>query len=238
MSNGFRIVGRLLGKGVGYVAVLVGRTFRRLLGLINSVDSRRLLRWMLAASTLLALVLVALGGFFGWVFEGVLNRVLYTFVALLPLWGIVLAALVLRRSWVGVETPDPVRSTPPEEGVTTATDSVGQSMERELTRAGKSQYYGASASPSEKEIRSTLREGAVRRTRTAKGHDRATARSIVAAGEWTDDQVAAAFLSEEVPYPLGERLRGMIDPGSAYLRRVRRTTAAIEAQTDDWGGDE
>jgi len=50
----------------------------------------------------------------------------------------------------------------------------------------------------------------------------------VAAGEWTDDRIAAAFLGDDrAPrLPLLERLRGWLHPGRAFERRARRATDA------------
>lgn len=51
----------------------------------------------------------------------------------------------------------------------------------------------------------------------------------VAAGEWTDDAVAAALLAPDRPQPLLARLRRWLDPESERERRVKRTLDAIEA---------
>jgi hypothetical protein len=150
---------------------------------------------------------------------------------MLPLWGILLAALLLRwRSEYTPETPGPIRSPPPEVGVTGARDPVGHDVQRRLDEATRDRYLARHTSS--ENVEATLREGAIRRTRTRLGHDEPTARSLVDAGEWTDDGVAAAFLSEKVSYPPEERLRGAFDPGSAYIRRVRRTADAIDAPDD------
>lgn len=217
---------------------LVGRVLGRAVGRITSTDSTWLLGAVLAAGTVVALGLIA----FGWFLRGaagpVLEGLLYVFVLLLPIWGIALAAIgVYWQMDARKEGLSPIRSPSPEGGVTAAEGPVGRTTERLLGEAARDHYRGdeyASAA----EVRATLREGAIRRTRTRFGHDGPTARSVVAAGEWTDDPVAAAFLSEEVPYPLGDRLRAAVDPGSAYLRRVRRTVAAIEAQSRATDGSE
>lgn len=81
-----------------------------------------------------------------------------------------------------------------------------------------------------------LRDSAVRQTVAIRGTDTPTARSIVEAGDWTDDRVAAAFLSDAVSYPLAERLRAATDPGRAYRQRVRRTLDAIDRVGDGHAG--
>ena len=58
---------------------------------------------------------------------------------------------------------------------------------------------------------------------------RERAERAVAAGEWTDDAVAAALLAPGTAQPLLARLRLWLDPESERERRVRRTLTAIEA---------
>ncbi|PSQ16643.1 hypothetical protein BRD00_10305 [Halobacteriales archaeon QS_8_69_26] len=76
-------------------------------------------------------------------------------------------------------------------------------------------------------LRATATAALARRTDLSAG----AAREAVAAGEWTDDRVAAGFLGgERAPsYPLAERLRGWILPGRAFRRRVDRTVDAVAA---------
>jgi hypothetical protein len=211
---------------------LLGRLLGRSVGRLTSIDNSRLLGAVLAAGTVLALGLVAFAGFLRGAIGPLLGGFLYVFALLMPMWGIVLAALGVRLwSTDATDRPGPIRSPPPEGGVTAAEGAVGREVEQRLCDAA-SDHYRSSGYESTDDVRHTLREGAVRRIRTRSGHDEPTARSVVAAGEWTDDPVAAAFLSEEVSYPLGDRLRAAVDPGSAYLRRVRRTIEAIEAPSD------
>ena len=209
----------------------IGRLLGRAAGRIEAIDNGKLLQALLAAGTLLAFALVVFGSFLGGAFGAVLNSILYIFAAMLPLWGILLAALLLRwRSEYTLETRGPIRSPPPEVGVTGARDPVGHDVQRRLDEATRDRYLARHTSS--ENVEATLREGAIRRTRTRLGRDEPTARSLVDAGEWTDDRVAAAFLSEKVSYPPEERLRGAFDPGSAYIRRVRRTADAIDAPDD------
>jgi len=58
---------------------------------------------------------------------------------------------------------------------------------------------------------------------------RERAEQVVAAGEWTDDAVAAALLSSGTTQPLLARLRLWLDPESERERRMQRTLGAIEA---------
>lgn len=79
------------------------------------------------------------------------------------------------------------------------------------------------------ELRSRLREAAVRTvhrsgTATAEEAERAVER-----GTWTDDRVAAAFLGgEDAPgYPLRHRIRGWLRPDLAFETRFERTVDAV-----------
>lgn len=64
----------------------------------------------------------------------------------------------------------------------------------------------------------------------------AAAAEVIAAGAWTDDRTAAAFLADgdDGPaHPLLSRLRLWLDPDAERQRRIRRTVAAVDAL----GGD-
>lgn len=222
MSDASRVVGRLLGRAVGR---------------LTSVDRESLLAAVLAVGTLLAVGLFVFGGFLASALRFGLGPLLYVFALALPIWGIVFAVVALRwYAEVRDERRAPFVEQPPETGVTDATEPVGESTAEDLVGATVGRYTCVQH-PSASETRETLQEGAVRRTRTRHGHDDTTARAIVAEGEWTDDPVAAAFLSERVRYPLVERLRAAVDPGEAYVRRVRRTVDAIEG-SPDWQADD
>lgn len=207
---------------------MVGQALGRLAGRLSSIETDRLLGAVMALGAVAAVVIVALGGFLTGITESFLASLLYAFALVLPAAGFLLVAFVVRRQLRAEPHPrEPIRTPPPEEGVTQAEWSVGRDARHKLMGATASQYRCESHISAEK-IHNRLRRSAVQRTRTRHGHDEATARSMVAGGEWTDDPVAAAFLSEEVRYPFGDRLRAAIDPGSAYRRRVRRTLDAIE----------
>lgn len=61
--------------------------------------------------------------------------------------------------------------------------------------------------------------------------DRETAIEYIDRGEWTDDSLAAAMLTDTdaIDYPLVHRLYAWLYPGRAYERRARRTLRAVEA---------
>ncbi|ADD06506.1 uncharacterized protein Nmag_2954 [Natrialba magadii ATCC 43099] len=185
--------------------------------------------------SLLTVSVIALGGYLptagSW---GV--SILYPLALLFPVFG--LAILGVTFWWVlntRYTTPEPIhRGGAPEEGELGRLEPVGRSTAHSLEIAAHAQYR-CSASSSAHEIRSRLIESAVRVVRTRRGLDRETAREQVDDGTWTDDPVAAAFLSADRPQPLGEQLRNALDPGVAYYRRVDRTISAIENVDTDSG---
>ena len=80
-------------------------------------------------------------------------------------------------------------------------------------------------------LRERLRTGAVY-SELGAGRDRATARERVDSGDWTDDPVAARFLSDSGGPTVTERLRLALR-GDAWSQHAARTTARV--LTD--GGD-
>lgn len=62
--------------------------------------------------------------------------------------------------------------------------------------------------------------------------DHETAQRAIAAGNWTDDDVAAALLAPGTTQPLLARLRLWLDPESERERRVRRAVSAIDGLTE------
>jgi len=208
-----------------------GRALGWLAGRLASIDTDRLLGAGFAIGVFLAVAIVALGGFVPGETGSAVGSLLYLGARLLPGVGILLVVVAVRQQMqAGPADGDAIQSPAPEEGVTEAGSRVGRDKQRQLSVATGRRYR--CRSPSTETVRATLRRGAVQRTRTRLGHDEETASAIVDAGEWTDDPVAAAFLSEGTPYPVTERLRAAVDPGNAYRRRVRRTLDAIQYPED------
>jgi len=193
-------------------------------------DRRRLVGGVLVAGLVLTVGFTLLSGFFGTLAD--VGTALYLFAVLLPVFGFV---VVLTGGYWYVSTKrsgsERLTTTTPETGTTAARQSVGTDLERSLLAAASNRYRCRQHSSGQR-IERILREGAIRRVRTRDGQDYETARSLVAAGDWTDDPIAAAFLSEETPYPLLERVRGALDPGQAYWRRVERTLSVVEDATE------
>jgi hypothetical protein len=84
-------------------------------------------------------------------------------------------------------------------------------------------------------VRERVRETAVRAYAHGADTGEDAAREAVAAGEWTDDRLAAAFLGDErAPrYPLRERLRGWLHPGRAFRRRAQRAADAAHTLAEE-----
>lgn len=54
--------------------------------------------------------------------------------------------------------------------------------------------------------------------------------TIIAEGTWTDDRVAAAFVTEDQSYPIIDRLRAWLEQEGTTARRLKRTIQAMEQQ--------
>lgn len=117
---------------------------------------------------------------------------------------------------------------------------LGSELARRFDRAREHRYRGSVTSGAD-EIHDLLRRAAERRA----GADGADPARAVEAGTWTEDPVAAGFVSPGRRLPLLERLRGLVDPGRAYERRVDRTLDALDrldrlhadeqnSSTDEW----
>lgn len=155
---------------------------------------------------------------------------LYPLALLFPAFGLGILVTALWWVWTARRTTAPPlqQGSPPETGETYAIAAVNRDTERTLEIAANAQY-SCRTTDSSRALRTRLVDSAVRVVTTRRGLTDETARDRVRSGEWTDDAVAAAFLASDRPQPIGERLRGAVDPGAAYRRRVRRTVTAIEA---------
>ncbi|EMA37338.1 DUF7269 family protein [Halobiforma nitratireducens] len=189
---------------------------------------------IVVAGGLVAVATVLVGGFFPR--AGVLIDLLYPLAILLPVIGGLIALVGFKWAWTGGTDdggPDPlIDGESPERGTTRSSRRVARDTGWLLGRAAADRYQCRS-SGSTVEVRDRLIDGAVRVLASRGGLEADAAREAIRTGEWTDDPVAAAFLSPRLRQPPGERLRGAVDPGSAYTRRVRRTLSAIEAVETD-----
>ncbi|MES3161903.1 MAG: hypothetical protein PPP55_10105 [Halorubrum sp.] len=225
---------RLLELIGGWLLALVRRIAEQLAGFyewLRSLDSRRLAVGFLAVGSTLALGAVLLGGFLPTPSASV-ARPLYALAVLIPVFGVlvVLYAARLASRQRSRRRSDPLSGSDAL-GLVSSGDTVVADTERQLSAAVDARYRCRSTR-SAATIREELTEGAARVVTARHGLSPAAAREAVRTGEWTDDPVAAGFLGEDTRLPVGEQLRSLVDPGSAYRRRVRRTVAAIERLDD------
>jgi len=140
------------------------------------------------------------------------------------LLGLGLLAYAFHRRRSGDETPDDPLLADAEPA---ARDAPGERVDAALARV-VADSSGRASTDARAVVRERVRLTAERAYAQGAGADDADAAEAVAAGEWTDDRVAAAFLGDErAPrLPLRERLRGWLHPGRAFERRARRAAAA------------
>ena len=191
-------------------------------------DAERLSAAIVLLGSLLALTTLFLGGFFEP--SGTLSELLYALSLWFPVIGGLLAVTAIGL-WVWgpdkrAGRPGPlVDGYPPECGSISSERSI---YERDTIETAATRRYRTMRRHDGEDIREQLADGAMRVLVTKGGFQAATVRDAIRSGTWTDDPVAAAFLSPAVPLPVTERLREAIDPGAAYTHRVRRTLSAIE----------
>jgi hypothetical protein len=104
-----------------------------------------------------------------------------------------------------------------------------------LTRAVETAESGLT-NEAVNEARKLLQERAREAHVAGTGCAPAEAEQAVAAGRWTDNRTARAFLadrSEPVTYPLWRRLLGWFAPGLACRLRIQQTMAALRALAAD-----
>lgn len=210
---------------------LWGSTLARL----TAVDRDRLAVAVIVGGTVLAFASVVLGGF---VRHDLLADVLYPLAVLLPAIGVVIAFGALWWAATVVDSSageSPLLADidqPPERGHSRTERPVALETTW-LLENGTDEWYRCRDGSSTATVRERLTDGAVRTLRAKRGLERSAAREAVRSGTWTDDDVAAAFLADDVRQPIEERLRAAVDPGRAFDRRLRRTLTAIESIADD-----
>ncbi|MFC4436553.1 MULTISPECIES: DUF7269 family protein [Natrialbaceae] len=211
------------------------KSWRGATGRLAALDPERTAAAVVGLGTVLTVGAVLFGGYVPAI-GALLATTLYPLAVLFPVLGLAVVASAVWWLWTATrpDVPSIDRGAPPETGATHAAAPVTRETERMLEIAANGRY-SCRETQSGRDARARLREGAVRVIRTRRGLAAETARERVRSGEWTDDPVAAAFLAEDRLHPLPERLRGAVDPGTAYYRRVRRTLDAIE-RIEEIGG--
>ncbi|MEA5388899.1 hypothetical protein VB779_19005 [Haloarculaceae archaeon H-GB11] len=152
-------------------------------------------------------------------------------VGVVPILGVAAVAAGLYGLWRAAtgstsgDSLDPLVETPPErvsgDGGRPAAD-VAATFERETATADR-------GVPERGETRALLRRGAATAYAAAADCDDETARAAVADATWTDDRLAAAFLSTDgaATFPLRERLYAWFYPQAAHRRYVTHTVDVV-----------
>jgi hypothetical protein len=140
------------------------------------------------------------------------------------LLGLGLVAYAFRRRRANAPEPDE-RLVADTDGP--AVRDPGEYVDRALARTADD-AAGRQTRDHREHVRQRVRETAVRAYARHADVTEDEARDAVAAGAWTDDRMAAAFLGDErAPrYPLRERLRGWLHAGRSFRRRADRAAAA------------
>jgi hypothetical protein len=176
--------------------------------------TRRLVTLVGLAAVGLGLVSVVLRETFGFSLS-------YTFVTLVGALAIVqgIRAVSQRRQseYAETETADPERRfqvpTPGDEFDEQVTGAVGWSL-RNVSE--------------QRDVRNRLHQTAVDTLVIHEHCSVAEAEANIEAGTWTDDAVAARFLSDDAPdLPLRTRIRELFRRESRFRQQVRHTVAAI-----------
>lgn len=159
--------------------------------------------------------------------------------AVLPLVGVggaLAAGVAALRVRSTAPEVGPMLEEPVEAGDTDAVATVGRRFRQQQNWAASEWQRPEGSGERSREFEGRLREAATLAYASAVGVDDATARHAVETGAWTDDPVAAWFLSTpdaDVPIPLTTWLWSRLRPADTYRSCVERTTDAI----DDLGGD-
>jgi hypothetical protein len=130
---------------------------------------------------------------------------------------------------------DAFRRLPPEEPQERSAAITGAEFDQSV--AGQETEIGDTWPYEEEQVRQRLAETLLAVDERANRRPPAETRAAIERGTWTDDPVAAAFLSAEasVSLPFRERLRAWLTPRAAFARAVDRTVEAIGRRVD--GGE-
>ena len=146
-----------------------------------------------------------------------------------PVTPTVLAALGLVVALVGAAVAaGPSRPTAETEPVDD--DRLGAEFDATLARVETMSGAELRSADGPAELRERLRAAAVALIASREGVDRETAAARVERGEWTDDPLAAAFLSESLRAPPAVRFRERWSTTPRAVTRTRRTVAALEGE--------
>jgi hypothetical protein len=121
-----------------------------------------------------------------------------------------------------------LREAPPEHA--TADPMVGEEFDERVVRSA-----AAAASADDYDaVRCEIRRIAVSAVAHVEGCDEAAAEDTVREEEWTDDAIAAAYVSDrESALLFRQRLRAWLRPSRTRIDRIERSLSAIENRLDE-----
>lgn len=121
-----------------------------------------------------------------------------------------------------------LRSDPPEHA--SAVRLAGEEFDRRLVRAAAA----ASGAPGGDDARGEVRSLAVAVVAEVEGCPDDVARERVRSGEWTDDEIAAAYVADrEASLPFYRRLLAWLRPARTTGNRVERSITAVENRLEE-----
>lgn len=110
-------------------------------------------------------------------------------------------------------------------------DLLGADFDGTLARVETMSAVELRTSDAPAALRGRLREAVVALVASRAGVDRETAAARVERGEWTDDPVAAAYLSGSLRAPAAVRWRERLSTTPRAAARARRTVEALEGKS-------
>lgn len=148
-----------------------------------------------------------------------------------PAVALLVLAFVRARRGREAAAPPPATWDPDPGGQPGGDGYPGEPFDRQLSVVTDPGASEGRREDARERLREELRETATRVYCRVEGVEREAAREAVAAGTWTDDDWAAAFLAEEGRGPAvgwWPWLRAVLAPGSADERLVARTLDAVD----------
>ena len=137
-----------------------------------------------------------------------------------------------------VHDPDEGRLRPDADRSSATVSLTGSDLDRTVAEALGEIARTQSTAPAE-EVRERLRASAVETLLAFRDVDREAARTALETGTWTDDEIAAAFLSgpEGPSPPFLRRVYAWLYPRRAVEQRIERTVAELRTMATPGSAD-
>jgi hypothetical protein len=150
--------------------------------------------------------------------------------------GVAVLSLAVVAVVVGLRGVDGIdQTTPPEPETVQHAVHPGAEFDRTVEQTSFVPFVGDTERRGA--VRGRLRDAAVRSVMRTDDVSRERAVERVESGAWTDDDVAATFLSESDRTSLTGRLLGVLTAGSGYRRGARRASDEICRREGVEGGE-